>query len=312
MEEEETNKSDKAFVKSTPIHLKYLCKCTKILKLKWQKVTSCASNITNEDYLNIHFNENYNEVLKKLEKGQLNLQDIASETSPDLPKNNAHTLKCKLERSERDTPTESNTEIKTETLNAPKITNKFLCLAEDDNKDRNTCQTKYEILKDLVRAPIPKTEDLKIPKEDYVLSEISNLNNFVVLQELFLSNLSLVSLPIEIDTTDFNLYVDVTQSIKDGIISSTNVNNLTLQQKEALLNCKNFDNFSTPMKLTFLMEQLKRQKYLISTMSECELSQVDEYGRNAKDRYKLLKYLTKNMWYYVYSDINYNLENKER
>lgn len=310
--EEETNKLDNAFAKATPIHLKYLCKCAKILKLKWQKVTSCASNVTKEDHLNIHFNESYNEVLKKLEKGQLNLQDITSEKSLDPSKNNIHTSKSELEVREKSAPTQSNIKIETETLNTPKIKSKIPCSAEDNTDGRDTCQTNYQILKDLMQTPLPKPEDLKMPEADYVSSEISNLNNFVKLQELFLSNLSLADFPKEFETNDFNLYVDVRQSIEDGIISSTDANNLTLQQKEALLSCKNFDNFSVPMKLTFLIEQLKKQKYLLSTMCESELSQVDEYGRNAKDRYKLLKYLTKNMWYYVYSDVNYNLQNMKR
>ncbi|KRT79942.1 hypothetical protein AMK59_6723 [Oryctes borbonicus] len=286
MEDKNHEPNDNVFVKETLIHLKYVAKTTKILQLKWRKMPTNVVHTDNKEYFDLKFPESYNEVLKKLEEGALDIKDIIHDSNEKITTNDAQN---------------KNKEAKGYHLEID--SNHSIYQSEKvENADKHlNDMSKYKLLKKLAQMPEKQKEMQKvyeINKEN--LATIKDACNFPVLNQLFLQDIISKGSNIIKDEGDLNKYVDVQKSVEDGIILKLENGILTKEQKALLLSGKNFDNFTVPFKLVYLTEQLLEYKRKWKTKNVEELREVDEFGRTFEDRYRLLKQITKQIWYYTY------------
>ncbi|KAI4457475.1 transcription initiation factor iiic tfiiic polypeptide 6-related [Holotrichia oblita] len=284
MEDKNHVPSDNVFVREALIHLKYVTKTAKIMQLKWRKLPTNVVSVDSKECLDLQFKESYNEVLEKFEKGALDIKDIIY----DL-KNQESAMLVNSSNEKSETKDVINVE------NANQVDN--------NHKDEETENDKYKILRNLAQTPVKQKEIQKVyevNKEN--LAQPGNVENFAVLHQLFLQNVTLKKVNIIENEGDFNKYVDIEKSIKDGVIYKSENGEITDEQKILLLAESNFDNFTLPMKLAYLTEQLEEYKRIRNMKRAAILQEVDEFGRTFKDRYKLLKTITREIWYYVYSN----------
>lgn len=271
-----------------------MTKTAKVMQLKWRKLPSNVVRVNNdnEGYADLSFTENYNTVLEKLEKGALNMQDIfydpnkkdvSRETSVPLEKGNV--AQMEVDEASNDKEITEHTQ-KSESEDVINLHN-------------------YKLLKDIAAAPLKQKETQKVYeiKKEH-LAKVEDAEDFPVLSQLFLQNVVSKRDVIKSNNyNEFDKYVNVRMSIEDGVISNIGEKGLTDEEKCKLLSGENFDNFRLPMKLAYLTEQLAEYKRVLATNKK-SLNEIDVYGRTLNDKYKLLKQITKQVWYYVYSNVD--------
>lgn len=261
------------------------------MQLKWRKLPTNVVRIDNKECVDLKFTESYNAILEKFENGALDMQDIIYDYSRDKPVE----ATCETEnKDDKEMEVDEQLSIKDTIM---KVENMGESMKNTSGLD------KYTLLKNLAQMPVKQKEKQKLyPINKEQLAKAENVDNFPVLSQLFLQGVTFKSDKSMLDECDFNKYVDINKSIEDGIIVKVGDEGLTIEQKTSLLNVNNFDNFTLPMKLAYLTEQLEEYKRIRQTKNAAELRDVDEYGRNFKERYRLLKRLTKQMWFIVYSN----------
>lgn len=285
MEDKNHVPSDNVFVREALIHLKYVTKTAKIMQLKWRKLPTNVVSVDSKECLDLQFKESYNEVLEKLEKGALDIKDIIYDSKhiqsvvPIIPSKN------------------EKSEVK------HVLTVETVKQVDNNFKDEEIENDKYKILRNLAQTPVKQKEMQKVYEVNKEhLAQPENVSNFAVLRQLFLQNVKVKEVNVLEIESEFNKYVNVEKSIKDGVICKSENGDITNEQKILLLSENNFDNFRLPMKLAYLTEQLEEYKRIRNIKRAAMLQEVDEFGRTFKDRYKLLKTITREIWYYVYSN----------
>lgn len=182
--------------------------------------------------------------------------------------------------------------------------NKSRSKTEQDIRDK-----KAEILLKLAKIPImtkQPPESVLEPKEHLITPEkTSNIN---VLKQLYLQSLSYKEVETRIDLSNIENHVDIENSIRERVLKPreelliSKDSNLLLSEEErnSVISLDNFHNLSLPLQLALLVSQLKVEKEHLTTLSSEEMCLVDEYGRTARDRYRILKSFAKDLWYMMF------------
>ncbi|GJQ69396.1 hypothetical protein Trydic_g6511 [Trypoxylus dichotomus] len=266
MEDKNHKPNDNVFVKETLIHLKYVVKTAKVMQLKWRKMPANVVQTDNIECLDLKFRESYNEVLTKLEKGALDINDIVYDANYEKT------------ASEKNKASGGNDDMEVDVKDSKqseKVEN-----IEEPLTDLN----KYTLLKKFAQMPVKQKEMQKVYEVDKEnLVKIDDASNFSVLTQLFLQDVISKDSKAIKDENDLSKYVNVQKSIEDGIILKSENGKFTEDEKALLLS-----------------EQLLEYKRLLKMKSIEALCEVDKFGRTFKDRYRLLKQLTKQIWYYTY------------
>lgn len=273
-EEDEHSTENEQLLIKTPIKLQYVTKQFKVLNMQWAKLPEDATGEVTDDY-DLQFKEDYDVILKKIEKGALKIEDVQLRQREDIePEPN------KAQQTESVKPVQPVVRAKQKKKTKPQqvdvIVEKY---------------TKLDSLKQLAREPLKRqiaAEPCEIPnslKASYVYNSFKNK----LLQENFYFD----SLVVNYNQSTLEGAVDINRCLRKGLIKLTGDHHLDINTdtKTALLSLQNFENLSLPMRYCVLRSQMKKQKRYIKSATEKEIQQVTELGVNVRDSYKILKVL---------------------
>lgn len=280
-----------AFKQEAPISLSYFNKSNKVLKLQPCKLPDTL-HIPDSENVDLKFREDYQTVMRKMKEGSLNIEDLIENDNESKNMEVVEPVKANLP------------EVKTNlSKNSTSIIDISAC--EKDAKDIHAHQSiaikvkeGLQHVKELIKTPM---RSKKIAEETEEITNIERINySYSVLKQLYLQNMHYQDLPMNITDTKLHLYVDIERSIDKGVVNKSNFQRLTDDEKNKLISLDNIENLAPPLQLALLINQLKEEKKVIGSMSPEELRIVDEYGRTPKERYKILKYLAKDVWYHIF------------
>lgn len=273
-------------LKPTPIKLNYVTKQFKIVDMQWAKLAEDPIEETTDDY-DIKFKEDYDSILKKMEKGALKIEDLEirknDESVSDKNKEPAKVQQTETVFTKPAQPSVANKMAKKSDKQKKK--------AKQQNVDVNIEKyTKLECLMQLAREPLkllPQEESCEIPnnlKVSYVYNSFKS--------KLLRENSHFDPFIVNYNSHTLEGAVDINRCIRQGLIKPSG-NNVTIDRdtKNALLTLQNFENLSLPMRYCVLRSHMKKQKRYIHSATEKELQQVTELGVNVRDSYKIIKML---------------------
>lgn len=279
-----------AFKFQTPISLEYLAKSNKVLKLKLCKLPDILQ-IPDSDNVDLKFQDDYRIVIEKMKEGRLSIDDLVEKTNsnglsgghiqePSLDVQNLINLDLRNKGTTRNLKP------------IPEIQPAQVIEAENPYNRK--------VINELIKQPMKTKKSFEVT-DDIDTSRTGEIN-YSVLKQLYLQKLPYKNLPLNIDESKLYLHIDIENSMKLGIVNKTNFQKLTDDEKNELISLKNFENLSVPLQLSLLINQLKEEKKTLLNMSGEELASVDEFGRKPKDKYKILKYFAKDLWYYLFKN----------
>lgn len=239
----------------------------------------------------LDLSEDYQSVLKKLKNRTLNIEDIIKHDTADAPPKIENVSNSFESLDSTDNIVEKKS---VNNIEAPVVT-EVKCASTNGQLGK---------LRNLSKTPLkgmPSDGKMEI---DHILSKNST-KNFLILKQMYLQNLSYKDINFEIDIEHIEEHIDIEKSISDGVVNKSY--NLSENDLNKLVSMQNFNNLSVLLQLAFLKEQLKLTKQKLLEMTKEESKILDEYGRTAKDKYRMLKTFAKDLWYLLflkYSETN--------
>ncbi|XP_018573635.1 uncharacterized protein LOC108912740 [Anoplophora glabripennis] len=279
-----------AFEKQTSICLKYLQSSTKLLDLQQVKFPQKKANIQNEiKNINYNLNWDYNELLRKLENGTLQIEDIsAGELPPEAPPQKMEVVE-EEECEENYEP--QNIEIIVEAETEPELDE--IEAALEGIKPINILEKEYEQLNVLARRPVKRAVSPELVAEcDEKYKEVFEYHNIErqILQPRDGFRLEVV----HVDEDTLSNCIDIDRCILHGLIpeSSDLPRVLTKLEKEKLLTLENFDNLSLAGRYYVLQNIVSDLQKYVKNATPKELQDRDEYGRTVLQTLKIYEKLT--------------------
>lgn len=275
---------DNPFNFQAPVSLNYLVKSNKILSLQLCKLPDIL-HVSEGENVNLRFNHDYKTVLKKMKERCLNIEDIIEPTESIDFNNELQALKSVIQNPEtQETKAQMQIVVQESSLEKQDIPEKSL----DD----------LQALKKIIKEPMRTKQEFDVVETGtYPRTESYN---YTFLKQLYLQSINYKDISLNIDESKLHLYVDIENSMKNGVINKSNFQKMTDDEKNRLISLENIENLSVPLQYTLLVNQLKEEKAVLQRMSSEELQQRDEYGRTPKERYRILKYLAKDLWYHIF------------
>lgn len=229
----------------------------------------------------LKFQEDYNTVLAKLEKGSLDIAELIVQEAEVQ------------EKEEEIVPPER-----------PKTPEEEIIPEQKKDELETSCKNREKFIKlqTLAKKPVRRmkaAEKIAEPKWEH-LAHGEAKDNFLVLKQLYLKNLN--SKEFSTNLENFEEHIDIKNSMREGFIKYRGGPpwDLSEEEKDLLITVDNFHNLSPMLQLAFLVEQLKVQKSRLRSLSEEERRSLDDFGRTAADRYRLLKNFAKDIWYLIF------------
>lgn len=87
--------------------------------------------------------------------------------------------------------------------------------------------------------------------------------------------------------------VDINRCIRQGLIKDTS--HLTEEEKQLLLNIRNYENLSLLMRYCTIRSLMKKQKRFIRIATEKQLQETTELGVDVRNSYKVMKVIAEDM-----------------
>lgn len=288
--DQNVDKEANAFKQQAPISLKYLNKSNKILKLQPCKLPDTLY-IPESENVDLKFNEEYQTVMRKMKEGCLNIEDLIEKNNESKPMDIAQSVAIT-----QDVPEVKENLASTESASVLPIAS--LEDATASTTDSLNVNHDLEFIKELIKKPM-RSENVD---EEVEIANVNRENyTYSVLKQLYLQNLHYKDLPLNILDAKLHLYVDIENSVKKGVVNKSNFQRLTDEEKNKLISLDNIENLAPPLQLALLVNQLNEQKKLLANMSADDLKVLDDYERTPKERYRILKYLAKDVWYHIFT-----------
>ncbi|XP_065169979.1 LOW QUALITY PROTEIN: uncharacterized protein [Atheta coriaria] len=274
--------------KETHINLKYIAKTCRFLALQWCKIPDEVPEIQPSELIELEFRHSYDTVMKQLEDGHLDINDIIKKPEGEGIHLTKLTKTLRRKRMFQNHPQYRLHLMTLQKLKEEQADTSKTQLPETENEES------YSLLKDMVHKQSCDPEYYNILKGD----EFNNDKEFKILKEIYLKSFDYEKFASNVSKSSMWEYVDLQGSIDDGIIEMKD--KLNADDKKKLFDMGNFDNFTLDLKIIVLSDYLKGQKEIMKNKSKLELLEEDEYGRTIKKRYKMVKSLVKDLKYNLF------------
>lgn len=312
---EEVNKETvkkSPFEKETPIHLQYVLKETKVLRMTklGAKLPLINAELEPKQMKRFAPKLGYKEILSKWSQGILNVEDYFV----NLDSMFEHKKEVEQSFIVTEMKVNSNPNTQIDTKHAPKLDAKTRQITEDqpnacvEKKKVNTAkrivnkdsmQEKYNQLQQLSKKPLKSKLHTESPNFKHI--SISQNETKKVIKNTLLHDTEHQEISLKVRDDTIEDFVNIPNSIRDAVISSTNLRN---KDKVNLLSPSNFKNFTPFVKLIVLNDFLKTMEEDVNKMCEEELEKEDEYGWNPRERCELLQSLIEELQFFIESQMS--------
>ncbi|KAF5273467.1 hypothetical protein FQA39_LY07484 [Lamprigera yunnana] len=295
----------------TPITLEYFLKQSKILRLT--QIGTKPKVVINQSPINtvhVDITDDYRILLEKYVNDTLNIENYVvnkaclNDDSVDdtlSPHSDEEEVEEKAilqpELSKVDTLTKQQTQI-------PKW---YSSAVDCDMPRENSIYLKYLKLQEIAKQPVKHVTEQEINQDDQFEQPLHSVpnNNFIIWKNMMMRVVEQQTINLDVNKYKIEDFVDIENSVKLGIIESSDVlsRTYTKYEKQKLFSFKNFINLSPLMKLVVLQDCLQFEKAEIENMNDEQANIKCEDGCTPKERVILLNDFKEELKSYILNRI---------